>query len=82
MVPTETQAAINKVAKPVSVNNLLSSNGLKHDFVQVSADGGQLHVTCETTIRADRFGLSVRRVTPSSSSSEWKTWMYPESQGT
>lgn len=81
MVPTETQAAVSKVVKPVLVDNLISSNGLKHDFVQISADGNQLHVTCETTIRADRFGLSVRRVKPSSSCSEWKSWMQPENQG-
>lgn len=81
MVSAESLAAISKVAEPVLTTELISSKGLKHDFIKVSVDKNQLNVEGETTIKADKFGLNVRRVTPVSSKSEWKGWLYPSDKG-
>ena len=82
LATVKAEAAIRKVAKPALTDELVSTKGLDHDFVRVTTDGGQLKVVCETTIKADKYGLSVRRAVPASSRSQWKKWMYPADQGT
>lgn len=76
--PAEAMAAVKTVKAPTETKTLVSSEHLEHNFVKVTAEGGSLHVECETPLEADRFGLSVRRVKPSSTKAEWKMWMYPE----
>lgn len=80
MVPAEAFAVVKTVAKPVTTNSLLSSEKMKelHNFVEVTADGGQLHIVCETPIEAESFNLNVRRVTPASGSSQWIKRVIPE----
>ena len=80
MVPAETFATVKTVAKPVTTKTLLSSEEMKerHNFVEVTADGSQLHIVCETPIKAETFNINVRRVTPASSSSQWIKRVTPE----
>ncbi len=80
MVPAESFAVVKSVAKPVEVKSLLSSEKMKekHNFVQIKAEGSQLRIVCETPIKAETFNINVRRVTPSSSKSQWIKRVTPE----
>lgn len=80
LAPAESFAVVKSVAKPLETTSLLSSEAMKekHNFVEVTAEGGQLHIVCETPIKAETFNINVRRVTPTSSKSQWLKRVTPE----
>lgn len=80
MLPAEGLAKVKSAGTPTTVTTLCSSEKLTHNFVQVQAADDHLEITCETPIRADRFSVNVRRVQPSSGSSQWICYVYPEMQ--
>jgi len=77
MIPGSALAAVKKVDEPREVTELLSSEGLEHNFVKVTASGRTLRFEVETPIEASEFNVSVRRVNPASSKSEWDNRFYP-----
>ncbi len=77
MIPTSAFAEVKSVAAPREVSELVSSEGMEHNFVKVTASGRTLSFQVETPIKASEFNVSVRRVNPASSKSEWDSRFYP-----
>lgn len=77
MIPGYAFAAIDEVAEPTEVTELISSENLEHNFVKVTASGSTLKVEVETPIEAYKFGLGYRKV-GSGQKNVWKQWMYPK----
>ena len=77
MIPGSALAAVKKVEAPREVTELISSEGLEHNFVKVTASGRTLSFEVETPIEASEFNVSVRRVNPASGKSEWDNRFYP-----
>ncbi len=77
MIPGSALAAVKKVEAPREVTELVSSEGMEHNFVKVTANGRTLNFEVETPIKASEFNVSVRRTNPASSKSEWDSRVYP-----
>ncbi|MBQ4649815.1 MAG: transglutaminase domain-containing protein [Firmicutes bacterium] len=77
MMPATAFAAIEEVAEPAEVTELISSTGLEHNFVKVTASGRTLSFQVETPVKAVEFNASVRKVNPDSGSSSWDSRFYP-----
>lgn len=79
--PLQSVAAIKSAGTPAEVSSLTSSEGLEHNFVNVTASGSDLTIDCETPVETERFSINVRRVKPSSSASKWMKYIYPSREG-
>ena len=53
MIPAGAFAAVEEVAEPIEVTELISSENLEHNFVKVTANGSSLTVEVETPIKAE-----------------------------
>lgn len=76
LIPTTALAAVKKVEEPREVTELISSTGLEHNFVKVTANGSSLTVEVETPIKAEVVSIGTRKV-GSGTKNEWKGRMYP-----
>ena len=77
MMPATAFAAISTVDAPREVSQLISSEGLEHNFVKVTTSGSSLYFEVEAT----EFNVSVHRVKPASSKSDWDSRYYPTNCG-
>ena len=80
MIPGQAFAAISSVKAPKLVNQLISSEHLEHNYVNVYTDGSNLYFDVQTPIKASEFNISVRRTVPAASKSEWDSRCYPYEQ--
>lgn len=76
MIPAGAFAAVEEVAEPIEVTELISSENLQHNFVKVTANGSSLTVEVETPIKAEVVSIGTRSVEPNTKNA-WAGRMFP-----
>ena len=76
MIPAGAFAAVEEVAEPIEVTELISSENLEHNFVKVTANGSSLTVEVETPIKAEVVSIGTRSVEPNTKNA-WAGRMFP-----
>ncbi len=79
MIPAPASAALKSAGTPAEVQSLVSSENLKHNFVNVTANGSTLQIEAETPVKnVDEYNFNVREV---GGSSTWVGRAYPTDMG-
>ena len=81
MIPAPASAALKSTGTPTEVQSLVSSENLKHNFVNVTANGSTLQIEAETPVKnVDEYGINVRKVKVDTEST-WVGRAYPTDMG-